>query len=494
MADIFDKINYEDTPQNGAGDVFDTVSKGSSAKDIAGIVGGTIGMGALGYGAYRAGKGAVDWWQKPQRLIKPIESELDIIRQRNPSWKGTNSPDIPSLISGKAQEVKIIGQSRIKDFTDRSIKSQNILKDRAAKLDNIIKSSTGDLAETIKADYPRFLKDTYKGYEAGLDGIETFMADSKVQFKNTDIANLLEESFSDAIKEGIPENKLGNVRKLINELSPTSPVNETLIEKPISFKQAKGYIKNIINDLPVEAQHRVAERWGQFLETAAPPQVKGELQVLNKAYKPFAEVRNTLSPFIKERMGIFNRKGVTDYISRYLKGRINTGTEELMKMLGEGNELATPISGVKEKFKSIQQLNVTKQNIEQAAEKTVISRQLRTAKMQSAIRAKVEELLTLKNKADVLVSKRAEIMGKYPKRTKGLARAATIVGESIVSKSLGRAIFPMAVGTQAIDALKFAVDPDKYIMELNGIPTDTMPPKGTIQRDKWIQSINAPIS
>ena len=455
-------------------DIFDTINIPQPRDTtVQGAIVGIPSTAAVGYGLYKGGQAVKNWWQKPQKMVAPIETQLSSIQGQFPELAGTMQEELPSFIKSKIESKKFQKQGQLEDINFRTNKAHQILKQRVGELDNsMLSSNVSDLANTIKTGEPQFFKSASDSYGAGMDALDQYFTEKSGSFPaETFKKNVLENTLEKGRAIGIPENELRNI------------VKQTKNIKNLAFSDAKARVGNLIKQNPYGAtSHFLREAWGNLLEQIAPKEVQPYITKLNQGYKPFAEVRNTLLKLSPSKYGKFNTEGLANYLLDYAKNKVDIGQKSLLKLLGAGNEVANPIPGVREKAILLDQLKTKRLNLQQAQQKMELSKQNFTRILSQKTREELNNLMAWKNKVDILLSQKAKIAEKFPHRLRGAGKTAKYLGTRLLERGIASKMFPiMGFSGQILDAYEFSQDPEAYTYRLE--TGQELAPKGSVVRE-----------
>ncbi len=260
-------------------DIFDTVET-YQPKDttLQGAMTSIPTTAAVGYGLYKGGQAIKNWWQKPQKMVAPIETELSGIQGQFPELAGTQQGELPNFIKAKIAGKKFQEQGQLGDINFRTNKAHQILKQRVSELDNnMLSSNVSDLANTIKKGEPQFFKSASESYSAGMDALDQYFIEKSGSFPAEVFKkNVLESTLEKGRAIGIPENELRNI------------VKQTKNIKNLAFSDAKARVGNLIKQNPYGAtSHFLRESWGNLLEQIAPEEVQPYITKLNQDLSKF---------------------------------------------------------------------------------------------------------------------------------------------------------------------------------------------------------------
>jgi hypothetical protein len=423
---------------------------------------GALSAGGALLGTGLLGRYAVKTARRPYvELMKPLEQELANLQSTIPGFKGTSPRDFPQLVGGKIGELK--SNLRLVDSNAKIASSKlNTMLDNFNK--DFLSKDIDQLAMKTKVGMPDFFKSAYNGYNEGLNAIEEFMASKNVSLTGQDMKGLIDDTITSAIKRGIPETKVKAILKSTQKIGS---------QNVVPFKQAKSIIGNVAKQLDIEGLYDLNGKWGKFLETYAPPEVSQQLAKINSGYEPFTKARNKLNSIAKMKSGQYDIEGIKKFFLDYAKNKYQSDKDALIKLLGEGSDIVSPIKGIKEGVGKIKagagKINTLEKAIDTIANSSLLKKR--------AILEKIDELGKLANRSEELLSKQAALRQKYPIRLgipsklADIAESAAIRG--LVFKGLRSAAPQLALGaldpTSALLGKEFGIsDPVKIIDYLTG--------------------------
>lgn len=427
------------------------------------------GLGAMGGGAYLGAKQLNKYINTPDRLMAPIEQQLQGIQRNFPYLKGTPTEELPGLIGGQ----KDVYSQRLKSIDSNVKVATNNLKSRVDEFNKtVLSKNLDDLAITAKTGAPKLFSSAYESYGAGLDAIDGFMVDSGTSFTNKDISKLIGDVKERALRNGVPENRLAMLSKLEEGLSP-SQVN---ITKPVKFSRAKSIVDNVIRNSDDETKYITKELWGKLIEDNAPIEVKGQLSKLNTDYQKFAKARYELNRIAKMKSGEYNTEGLKKFFTKYADDMAQTDKQNLIKLLSEGDDIVQPIAGLKGKVGELGKNVSKKLTLEKALDK------IGTVSLQKkqTIMKQLESFTQWSTKAKELLAEKTSIIKKYPIRS--AISGGKFIG-NIGKKLLGAGVRGIALDPSWIMRINTGEDPVEAInMMLNrkNVPKEKM--------DEWLRS------
>lgn len=469
-------------------------SAGFNKKDLA-ITAGAIGAGAL----------AKEIIFSPAKQIKSTEKKIDNLKKSYLGRTDIASQDVPAMISsqGKIEQQKLsipLKEEKI-NLAEIKLKQQIAKKELARNLqdfDNTILSKNIDeLGDALKTKTPEFLNNTYNNYGKFLDNAELKLISANKQLSSDAfISNVLNKTIDDAIAVGVPEEKLGKLISFRNNISSKGEsqiIDQNLkppkLGKPATVKQLKGNIRFLGEDIPKEAKFKLRENWGNFLEKNA-PEVSEDLANVNRGYAKVSKLRNALYKTVDEASGEFDKTKLNRMLTAYAKSNVETGLQETINLMAQGNEIASGVVGVKEPFKKLQSSKTIRKGMQEYAksaeklsEGKILSTTAKINDLNKQIEASKLKTLQWEEKANRLLSKQKNIATKHPFRsgTAGTAirkagGVAERAGIAAITRGAVRALPTFMMISSAVHAF---TDPVKAIGEQLGV---SIPDKGTKER------------
>lgn len=414
------------------------IVESESTSDLARkLMGWGLGGGAIAGAGYGIKKGYEFFRQPKVRTeLKGIKEQLLDIQRQIPSSLETTQETYGSKI-GLIQPYQKTIEGTEPSFIPQKLNqvSQGLKQQLNAFDETLISLNAKDLADTIKTNYPIWIKSATDTYGTGLDQLDAYFQNKPITAKV--YANLLDDTINILYKKGVPINQIKPLEVLRNGIVPS---NEIIIP----FQQAKGNISALVNQDPYNATSGVLrEKWGGFLEKNAPKEISEKLGQMNRQYQKFAQARTQLSRVVDPQTGEFNTSRLNNYLVKYTKQRVDEGIVDLMKILGEGSELTKPVSGVKEKFGALSAMRAKRfQN-------------------EDAIKQQINKINKLRSQSQELISRGKVAQLKLDNRS--LAKSLTKLF------GLGRKTIPfLTTIPQLIDAIRFSKDPLGYTAALGG--------------------------
>lgn len=409
-------------------------------------------LGGVGAGVAGVAKLGIDYWKRPQRLLKPIEQELSIMTQGIPSMKGMQYQDIPGRIS---REIAQRG-SQLKDFDDLTLST-----------------SAENLAESVKSAYPKLRQTNFQAYGEVIKAGENSIAKSGKSLNTSQFDSDVIDATIKELKNSIPQEELSKIKPMIRGRAAEKSIkfegkNYPMItgkevEKGISLRQAKKYLGAMKKKAPAEIQRTLDKNWGSFLEKNAPPDVAKELSKANLKYKDFTAQDKALQKFIDPGTGDYDYNKLYDHILKRAKTRINSDFKKLMAALSE----VEPEIGAKA------------QNLFTLRSKRI--------EMQRGLNS----LRSWLTKATELVSKRQELFERHYIRLRGagklLGSAAQTAGRAMIFKGIPK--LGVAVGLGALDptsqVLRSEFGTGNIGEIIEAIRTKKVPPSMQKEFEEW---------
>jgi hypothetical protein len=244
------------------------------------------------------------------------------------------------------------------------------------------------------------------------------------------------------------------------ELMGKPPFLEGIKNRKLSFSEAKEFYNLIEKDLPPSQQVRLKQFWGNFLEKNAPSEIPPKLAELNKDYNEVMKVKKTIDTFYNSDTGEFDKSGITRYFQKYLKGKYEGGTKELVDFLHKGNKLTKPMENIGTVFKELENVKTGMQEI------TDRIGSLKTKKLQADVL--VEKLKTAQKRVD-----NRSIVNKFTKTIPFAGKLGNIFSRGL----------PTGLGVYGSikDAYDYATDKEAFLYRHT--TGKELAPKGTIERD-----------
>jgi hypothetical protein len=458
----------------------------------------TGGSAILG-GSVAGGYGLLKSFYKPAAQIRKKEVLLDDIKKNYLNEPFIASQDVPSRIESKGN-IAIQGlrtqeaEGKVK-LSELKLGQENIKNNLKADLNNfdknILSKTIEETADGFKEIAPKFFNKTYENYGNALNQIESSLEkQGKVISTNSFVNEVLNKTEQDALAVGVPPDKLSKISDLKNMLCQGG-------EKPTTITQLKGSIGFLQNDIPKEALFKLKENWGTYLEKNF-PEAGEALSSINKDYRQVALMRNAIYKTVDPNTGMFDKTKLNRMLGMYAKSKVQTGIEDTVKLMAEGNNIATGHGDIGKIFSKLKEAKGKRIGIETAAEKALqgsVQGQSDVVSRLSSIHKQIEDtkLNTMKwaDKADQILSEQKSIATKHPIRSgsvgKSLQRGA-MVGERAAIASLARkTIGMMGVVPIISGAVKFINDPAVGWGEQLGV---SIPKKGTVDRSVLEKFIN----
>jgi len=239
----------------------------------------------------------------------------------------------------------------------------------------------------------------------------------------------------------------------------------------------KGYVSGVVGRDPTSRTAAILNKnWLNFLETNAPPEVKGQLSMLNKNYRQFAEARIQYSKIIG-KAGEFNRGAANKYLTDYFKSNIDSGTQELVNLISKGNEIVTGIEGVETKFNALKELKPQRGKL---LSEIPAMKQLK----QEALNKLANDAVKKVSKVRAMRSKYDEFLSRYR-----VQQEKTVGGKLMriprAIKSLGRILRRggtiLSIAPMILDAVRYSQDPEAYMYQME--TGQELAPKDSMERE-----------
>ena len=442
------------------------------------------GVGAVGYGAYRGG--LVPAIQKRYQDITQKQNIINTLKdfQKQLGIEGTEAEYIPKRISELETSYKTNIRIRENEIKYRSDLALQNAKSAVEDFDNkILSSKVENLSKTLEENYPTFLKNASQGYKAGMDAIDSFLVSKNIPLNSLQFEQgFLDKAIAEGISRGLTEAELAPLLNLKTQIAPKFNAQGILAqEQTLPFSRIKGYISGLTQPNPnSKLSALVNKNWLDFLEQTLPddvsPLIKGQLSKLNMNYKQFAEARFQYSKIIS-RGGEFNRQAANKYLLNYFKSNIDDGTQQLITIIGKGNDIVNGIQGVEEKFNAITQLKPQRGELIRQIGATKQLKQEALNQLADDATKNITRLRAMRSKADEFIS-RLKVRQEQQLGNKLLAIPRIL-------KALGRlgrgGITALAIVPSILDAYRYSQDPEAYLYQAE--TGEELAPKGTERRE-----------
>lgn len=419
-------------------------------------LGGTAAVagGALGIGAYN-----YLYQPKIRQENKAILGQVADI-QKQFGLEGTMLNETPKMLSNKSSEVRRTGQIKIQDWDFETKRNIDTLKSQIDNIDRKLFSTTEDLSKSIKSGYiPNILKEGPRVYGSSLKSISKAMEKSGVKFDNVDFAEgVFDRAIEIAKKQGIPEEEVARLVIARDSILPKASADGIYeATKPMTVSQAQQTVARVMNEKPLSRISSIlGESWGDMLDSKAPSGFKDGIQKLKSQYRKFTQIRSSLGNVINLSTGEYDSKALNKYLMDYAKSNVDTGVENVLKILGEGSPMTTAIEGVKGKASELSKLKsargATKDTISVISQSGKINKQA----LKDSVMKEIDNILKWKSKAEILLSKSKNLEEKIASRN-----PAKVLIKSILPKGMGRILGGLAEGP-IIDELQkrvIGIDP-----------------------------------
>jgi len=376
-----------------------TKAKGKINPLLGNMVLGAAGVGAVGLGAaaFNKAKSAFENYRQPFNTRNALVEQL-VNEQNQLGLAGQQIYNVPKEYDKRISQVKADKQLQLNQYNLRSAEATKKLTQRLDDFNaQVLNKNLDETTYLIKTQSPQFLKNASDGYASGLKLSEDIMQSRGVKLNTLKFDSDVIEKTLAQLKDSIPEEKLSALKPMLR--------NVTEAERPLTISQAKSYFNQVAKDLPPQAQIKLSENWGIFLEQNAPKEVGVVLKTLNKEYQPIIQLREKLNSLSKNKFGEFDDAGIYRFLKDYVKKEQDLSTQSLLKLLEEGNNLTSGIEGVGKNIQAVKQAGAKSAGLEKAIQQTGISKQARLREINLQAKAKIDQLTSLQNKATQLVEK-----------------------------------------------------------------------------------------
>lgn len=354
----------------------------------------------LGGTALGLGYAAKQYWQAPKRQLQPSESQFEAWRKQDPSLKGKLNEDVSKVLGNRVRDIG----DQIKDFDE-----------------TILGSKSSNLAEEISSGYPRFKQANYAKYSEALKlGEQEAMLAGKT-FSNTGFNKDVIQKTLDSLKFEMPESEYNSLQKMIEEKSKvlTASGKSAKITQTLPLETVKSFKDSVAKSLPSNAQRRLNQFWGEYLENSG---VKA-LKTANQKYSTFTKQDSALRKMMDPKTGIFNYNRLNKHIETRIKSGINSDFKSLMSALEE------EVPEVGKKARDVYEARGKRLKLKQSARR----------------------LANWARKAEELAMEQDAIKSKAPIRTGGVRRLAGNTARTVANVArFGR---PFMMGLNALNAV-----------------------------------------
>lgn len=405
-------------------------------------LGGTAlaGAGGLTYGVGR-------YINTPNRLMKPLDEQLEGIASKNiKSSSPIATDDLPQLLAAKYNSLKAnIAQPSL-DAIDKNITIQKSqLRNSRSMMDNQeLNTLADDISQHVANNYKPVINAAYAQYRKSQNQVEDIIQKSGKPIQSSDASDLLNKSMGDAIQQGVPETRLGDMQKLINSLDSKEGVitdllgNKLNTSEPIPFSQLKGNVSYLLDKLPDSAKHVVASNWSDYLGKNIPPEANNIFQNMQSQYSKFAPARNTLFSLIDQNKGSFDTTRLSSRLRSLVKTNQDGGLTNLLHNLGNGTDITPAMPGLNDKMVALNEFASKRNAIAQQlsaldTHRTTVSNGI--AQVDKQLQDAYKQHTALMENTENLLSQKTAIMEKYPIRTM-LSNTPQTILKGVLGKAL----------------------------------------------------------
>lgn len=400
-------------------------------------------MGGTALGGVAAAYGAARFINTPNRLIKPIDAQLQGIAKTNIGQQVSTS-DLPSLLTAKYNQLKSQIVNPSLDAVDKSIilqktalKNQRNLFDR-----NTLNPAIDDISKHIAGNYKPVVNAAYSAYRQQQNGIENIIEQSGQPLQSSDVASFLNKAHGEAIQQGVPEGKLAPLKGLADSLDGNEGNivdllgNKMDISKPIPFSQIKGNVTSLLGSLPDSAKHVLAGNWSEYMGKYLPPQAQQAFSNMQSQYSKFAPARNALFELIDQDKGVFKTTILANRLRSFVRTNQDGGLTNLLGVLGNGSDITPPMPGLQDKLSTVLALKNQRDGYQTSLDGLDTHRQTVAtgiAQMDKQLQDAFQQHTSLLANTQNLLSQKAAIMEKFPIRSL-LSNAPRAIVKGLLSK------------------------------------------------------------
>ena len=419
-------------------------------KTGAGVVAAVGGAGALAYGATR-------YINAPNRMMKPIEKQLEGIAKKE-IGKVVATSDLPSLLTAKHNDFRAntIRPSLDAVNQNHKVQSATIRNNRNLFDQRVINPAIDSTAKHISDNYKTFVNSGYESYRVSQNAIESIIEQTGQSLRSDDIVNnLFSKTLTDSIDRGVPEHLLSKLSRLSSAFESEENIvdllgNKIQTSEPIPFSQIKGNVAYLLKELPDGARHALADNWSSYMAKYVPEQARGIFDDMQKQYAKFAPARNALFDLVNRNTGSFDTKKLSTRLRNLVKTNQDAGLTELLGVLKQGTETTKPIAGLAEKVDGL--LGLSQQRNDYATQLINLEKNKEMAiqgakQVDDLLNAGKQNYTKAYRQTQELLSQKNAIMEKYPIRTaltnspkmlvKGLETAVKLGGKLAVGLPFG---------------------------------------------------------
>ena len=418
-------------------------------KTGAGVAAGVAGAGALAYGAAR-------YINEPNRMMKPIEQQLQAIAKKE-IGKPVSTSDLPSLLTSKYNEFRANTIKPSLDAVNQNhrVQSATIRNNRNIFDQRVINPAVDATAKHIADNYKTFTNSGYETYRSAQNAIESIIEQTGTSLQSEDIANnLFSKTLNDSIQRGVPEHLLAKLKKLATAFESEGTIvdllgNKIQTSEPVPFSQIKGNVSYLLKELPDGARHSLSDNWSAYMGKYVPEQARGIFDNMQQQYAKFAPARNALFDLIDRNTGSFDTRKLSTRLRNLIKTNNDAGLTDLLNVLKSGTDITKPIPGLAEKVDGLSGLSTQRNdyatqliNLEKTKEIVAKGSQ----QVDDLLNQGRQEYTKVFRQTQELLSQKDAIIEKYPIRNalrhpstivKGLGKIAAFGGKLAVGLPMG---------------------------------------------------------
>lgn len=412
------------------------------------------GLGAAGAGVSLAGLGAagVKRFAEPFIDLGGVNKESNLMKSQLGLPNDLQTSDISKQIGFQKKLAVAPIKDKISNInlaTKQSVSNANKLLNQFDS--TIVNSGVEDIAQTMKSGYRPLMNSVYSNYGNGLKEIGSILKAGGMDGFDSHayITKVIEPVIDKLLSSGVPEEKIGYLKRISEKLYPKDYKSEivgghpggTVKEPPkLSVEQAKSYIDNV-DDLRIKSS--LMHKFGDFLEESAPTGsvAKTKLGELNQSYRPWAQLRNSIERTMEESSGEFKDDRIVKWFRDYIKTERDTSKAKVLEMMSEGTENVKPIPGLKGKAEDLEKAKIHRAKLKNRVPEIKMKSQEEIGALNKQLHAEVDRYTKLQQKAQELSSRRGTAVGRIKGRMIGTGVA---LGSGIL-KSLPQMMGMMAV-------------------------------------------------
>lgn len=447
-------------------------------RSVAGnIIPPAIGAAAVG-GAGAAAYGMARFINTPNRLVKPIDTQLQGIAKQQ-IGKDIDTSDLPSLLTAKYNSFKANTVAPSMDALDKNITLQKTqLKNSRSLFDQqTLNPAVDDIAQHVAGNYKPIINAAYGAYRQQQGQIENAIQQSGQALQSSDVSDFLNKTIGDSIQQGVPEDKLAGIKKLTSAFDGKEGNildlmgNPMDISKPIPFTQIKGNVGSLLGSLPDTAKHVLAANWSDYMGKFLPPQAQNAFQDMQAKYAQFAPARNALFGLIDPAKGTFQTTALANRLRSFVKTNQDGGLTNLLGMLSNGSSITPPMQGLGDKVTNL--TNLTNQRNNYASQLSALDTHRKAisdgaVQIEKTLQDGYQQHTALMQQTQNLLSQRAAVLEKYPIRTL-LSNAPQTILKGLLSRH------GLIAGAGALGIAGALADPESAIASVAGGDTDVAP-------------------